>query len=61
MDIEEAARYYPDVERVFLENGDAFVLSADRFNSVQPHLLFIGTLHAQPGCKLYGDLIIRPG
>lgn len=29
-DIEEAARYCPDVERVFLEHGDAFVLSADR-------------------------------
>lgn len=25
-------------------------------NAVQPHLLFIGTLHAQPGCKLYGDM-----
>ncbi|MBQ3305526.1 MAG: radical SAM protein, partial [Clostridia bacterium] len=29
-DIEEATRYCPDVERVFLEHGDAFVLSADR-------------------------------
>ena len=29
-DIEEAARYCPDVERVFLEHGDAFVLSTDR-------------------------------
>lgn len=163
-DIVEAARYCPDVERVFLEHGDAFVLSADRLmqiadaihrrlpkvetiamyasiqnikhktdaelrrlrdagingldigvesgldaalqymnkghtakeaeeqllrltkagidysfnailgcggsdlwkenaeataaliNAVQPHLLFIGTLHAQPGCKLYGDM-----
>lgn len=163
-DIEEAARYCPDVERVFLEHGDAFVLSADRLlqiadaihaklpkvetiamyasirnirhktddelrrlsacgvggldigvesgldaalqymnkghtaeeareqllrltdagidysfnailgcggaelwrenadataaliNAVQPHLLFIGTLHAQPGCKLYEDM-----
>ena len=163
-DIDEAARHCPDVERVFLEHGDAFVLSADRLmqiadaihrklpkvetiamyasiqiikhktdaelrrlrdagingldigvesgldaalrymnkghtakeaeeqllrltkagidysfnailgcggsdlwkenaeataaliNAVQPHLLFIGTLHAQPGCKLYGDM-----
>jgi coproporphyrinogen III oxidase-like Fe-S oxidoreductase len=29
-DIEEAVRYCPDVDRVFLEHGDAFVLSADR-------------------------------
>ena len=29
-DIDEASRYCPDVERVFLEHGDAFVLSADR-------------------------------
>ena len=163
-DIDEATRYCPDVERVFLEHGDAFVLSADRLmqiadaihrklpkvetiamyasiqnikhktdaelrrlrdagingldigvesgldaalrymnkghtakeaeeqllrltkagidysfnailgcggsdlwkenaeataaliNAVQPHLLFIGTLHAQPGCRLYDDM-----
>ena len=163
-DIEEAARYCPDVERVFLEHGDAFVLSAERLvqiadaihqklprvetiamyasiqnirqktdaelrrlsecgvggldigvesgldaaltymnkghtaseareqllrltdagieysfnailgcggaelwrenadataaliNAVQPHLLFIGTLHAEPGCRLYKDM-----
>ena len=163
-DIEEASRYCPDVERVFLEHGDAFVLSADRLaliadaiharlprvktiamyasiqnirhktdadlrrlhecgiggldigvesgldaalsymnkghtaeeareqllrltdagieysfnailgcggaelwrenadataaliNAVQPHLLFIGTLHAEPGCRLYQDM-----
>ena len=163
-DIDEAARYCPDIERVFLEHGDAFVLSADRLmqvadaihrklpkaetiamyasiqnikhktdaelrrlrdagingldigvesgldaalqymnkghtameaeeqllrltkadidysfnailgcggsdlwkenaeataaliNAVQPQLLFIGTLHARPGCKLYGDM-----
>ena len=29
-DIEEAARRWPNAKRVFLENGDAFVLSADR-------------------------------
>ena len=29
-DIEEAARYCPNVKRVFLEHGDAFVLSAER-------------------------------
>ena len=29
-DIDEAARCCPDVQRVFLEHGDAFVLSADR-------------------------------
>ena len=33
-DIEEAARYCPDVERVFLEHGDAFVLSADRLMQI---------------------------
>ena len=29
-DIQEAAKYVPHVNRVFLENGDPFVLSADR-------------------------------
>lgn len=29
-DIEEATQYYPNVKRVFLEHGDAFVLSVDR-------------------------------
>lgn len=33
-DIEEAAKYYPDVERVFLEHGDAFVLSADKLSQI---------------------------
>lgn len=35
------------------ENADA---TAELINAVQPHLLFIGSLHAQPGCKLYGDM-----
>ena len=35
------------------ENADA---TADLINAVQPHLLFIGTLHAQPGCRLYEDM-----
>lgn len=35
------------------ENADA---TAELINTVQPHLLFIGSLHAQPGCKLYGDM-----
>ena len=35
------------------ENADA---TAALINAVQPHLLFIGTLHAQPGCKLYEDM-----
>ena len=35
------------------ENADA---TADLINAVQPHMLFIGSLHAQPGCKLYGDI-----
>ena len=35
------------------ENADA---TADLINAVQPHLLFIGTLHAQPGCLLYEDM-----
>lgn len=33
-DIEEAARRRPDATRVFLENGDAFVLSADRLEQI---------------------------
>lgn len=33
-DIEEAAKYQPNVERVFLEHGDAFVLSADRLMKI---------------------------
>ena len=33
-DIEEAAQVCPDVERVFLEHGDAFVLSADRLTQI---------------------------
>ena len=33
-DIEEAARFCPDTERVFLEHGDAFVLSADRLTRI---------------------------
>ena len=33
------------------ENADA---TAALINEVQPHLLFIGTLHAQPGCTPEG-------
>ena len=33
-DIEEAAKYCPNVDRVFLEHGDAFVLSADRLVAI---------------------------
>jgi radical SAM superfamily enzyme YgiQ (UPF0313 family) len=33
-DIEEAARHWPNATRVFLENGDAFVLSADRLEQI---------------------------
>lgn len=35
------------------ENADA---TADLINAVQPHLLFIGSLHAQSGCRLYQDM-----
>ncbi|MDE6749376.1 MAG: radical SAM protein [Lachnospiraceae bacterium] len=35
------------------ENAEA---TADLINAVQPHLLFIGTLHAQPECRLYKDM-----
>ena len=35
------------------ENADA---TAALINAVQPHLLFIGTLHAEPGCQLYKDM-----
>ena len=34
-------------------NADA---TADLINAVQPELLFIGSLHAQPGCRLYQDM-----
>lgn len=34
LDIEEAARIWPMTTRVFLENGDAFVLSADKLERV---------------------------
>ena len=33
-DIDEAARCWPGATRVFLENGDAFVLSADRLEQI---------------------------
>ena len=33
-DIEEAAMLCPDIERVFLEHGDAFVLPADRLMQI---------------------------
>lgn len=35
------------------ENADA---TAELINAVQPHLLFIGSLHAEPGCRLYGEI-----
>lgn len=35
------------------ENADA---TADLINAVQPNLLFIGSLHAEPGCRLYQDI-----
>ena len=35
------------------ENADS---TAALINAVQPHLLFIGTLHAEPGCQLYKDM-----
>ena len=33
-DLDEARRYVPNVKRVFLENGDPFVLSADRLKAI---------------------------
>ena len=33
-DIDEAARRWPEAERVFLENGDPFALSADRLERI---------------------------
>ena len=33
-DLKEASYYYPDTDRVFLENGDAFCLSAERLISI---------------------------
>ena len=37
----------------WMENADA---TARLINAVQPHLLFIGSLHAEPGCRLYQDM-----
>ena len=34
VDIQEAREYVPNVTRVFLENGDPFVLSADRLEEI---------------------------
>lgn len=33
-DLDEARQYYPNTKRVFLENGDPFVLSADRLKAI---------------------------
>lgn len=33
-DLDEARRYAPNVKRIFLENGDPFVLSADRLKAI---------------------------
>lgn len=33
-DLQEAAKYVPDMDRVFLENGDPFCLSADRLAEI---------------------------
>ena len=41
--------------RLWQENADA---TAALINAVQPHLLFIGTLHAEPGCQLFRDMKI---
>lgn len=38
---------------LWCENAEA---TAELINAVQPHLLFIGSLHAQPGCRLYDDM-----
>ena len=35
------------------ENAEA---TAELINAVQPHLLFLGTLHAQKGCRLFEDM-----
>ena len=38
---------------LWVENAEA---TAALINAVQPHLLFLGTLHAEPGCRLYEDM-----
>ncbi|MBQ9008758.1 MAG: radical SAM protein [Clostridia bacterium] len=30
--------------------------SADLLNTIQPYLIFLGTLHAEPGCSLHEDI-----
>lgn len=51
-DIIEAKEYNPDITRVFLENGDAFVLSADKLKAIalliHKHLKKVETIQCMP-------------
>lgn len=61
-DLREAWRYYGAVERIFLLNGDAFVLGFDRLRAIAekiieifPEVEFIGCYASMMGYALYAD------
>ncbi len=37
-DIDESARFFPDIRRIFIADGDAFVLSTDRLEQILDYL-----------------------
>lgn len=61
-DLREARRYYGAVERIFLLNGDAFVLGFDRLRTIGekiieifPEVGSIGCYASMMGYALYAD------
>jgi radical SAM domain protein len=61
-DLLEARRYYGAVERIFLLNGDAFVLGFDRLRAIAekiieifPEVESIGCYASMMGYALYAD------
>ena len=61
-DLLEARRYYGAVERIFLLNGDAFVLGFDRLRAIAekiieifPEVESIGCYASMMGYVLYAD------
>mgnify|MGYP000938987413 FL=1 len=61
-DLREARRYYGAVERIFLLNGDAFVLGFDRLRAIAekiieifPEVESIGCYASMMGYALYAD------
>ena len=61
-DLREARRYYGAVERIFLLNGDAFVLGFDRLRAIAEKIIeifpegeSIGCYASMMGYALYAD------